>query len=328
MRSETNTERAIRRRLAILVLLHIGPQSFNEILADLERKDLFRQDHALDPTTIARRQRFQLKQDIEALRLLGYDLLYDSELKHYTWQNSPFGLSLTPSQLASLALLLGNFRSLTIPHAAEIADLLTFLADHLPSDQQKQLNKQRPPLHIDLQETTGYRDADPDTVKKIEQAIQQGQQLEFTYRSRDGQERRHVIEPRPLVFRQGHVYLYGWSVDWNKDLPFRLDYIQPGTVHILSNSIKERPFPRSYTLRYQLSALVARDRVSKHFPDQDVEYHEDGSATVTARITDLFDTAQILFRYREHCLVLDPPELVEQMRTSIAKMYANYHTQA
>lgn len=326
MRSDTPTERAIRRRLAILVLLHTGPQTSHEIIAALERDDLFFHDHALDPASKARRQQYQFKQDIDALRLLRYDVAYDRGQKRYSWRNSPFGLALTADQLSSLAMLLGTFAPLTIPHATEITNLLTFLADHLPAEQQRWLKKQRPTFHIDLRETTDYRNADPFTIKKIEQAIRSGQQLEFMYRTpRDGQERRHVIEPQPLVFRQGHVYLHGWSLEWGKSLSFRLDYILPGTVRVLTiSSAKQRPAPRSYTLRYWLSAVIARNKVSEHFPEHQVEHHEDGSATVIARITDLFEASQILFRYREHCIVLDPPELVERMRASAVKIYTNY----
>jgi predicted DNA-binding transcriptional regulator YafY len=326
MRSETPTERALRRRLAILVLLHTGPRTSQEIIASLERDHLFFHDRALDPESRARRQRYQFKQDLEALRLLQYDLAYDRRQKRYSWRNSPFGLSLAPEQLSSLAMLLETFATRTFPHAAEIVDLLTFLADHLPIEQQQWLKNHRSTLHIDLRETTDYRNADPLTLKQIEQAIRLGQQLEFTYRTpRDGKERRHVIEPQPLVLRQGHVYLRGWSLDWGQELPFRLDCILPGTARVLpTSSAKQRPAPRSYTLRYWLSAVVARNKVSEHFPEHHHERHEDGSVTVTARITDLFEAAQTLFRYREHCIVLDPPELVERMRASAIQIYANY----
>ena len=224
-------------------------------------------------------------------------------------------------------MLLGTFGTLTIPHAAEISGLLTFLAEHLPGDQQQWLKKHHPPFQIDIHETTDYRNADPITLKGIERAIRSGQQLEFTYRTpRDGREHRHVIEPEPLIFRQGHVYLHGWSLDWSKTLPFRLDYILPGSVSVLpTSSVKQRPDPRAYTLRYWLSATIARNKVSAHFPDHQVEQHEDGSATVTARITDLFEATQTLFRYREHCIVLSPPELVERIRASATKIYANYN---
>lgn len=327
MRNDTSTERAMRRRLAILVLLHSGPRTSQEIITTLEQNGLFAHDHALDPTSKDRRQRDQFKADIETLRLLQYDLAYDRGQRCYSWRNSPFGLSLISEQLASLAMLLGTFGTLTIPHAAEIVSLLTFLAEHLPIGQQQWLKKHHPAFQIDLHETTDYRNADPATLNKIERAIRSGQQLEFIYCSpRDGHERRHVIEPQPLVFRQGHVYLHGWSLDWNKELPFRLDYILPGSAQVLSTlSARQRPAPRTYTLRYWLSATIARNRVSAHFPDHQVEQHEDGSATVTAKITDLFDAMQTLFRYREHCIVLAPPELVEQMHASAIKIYANYN---
>lgn len=327
MQTDTRAERALRRRLAILVLLHTGPCSSREIIAALEAKELSSHDRALDPASKARRQQYQFKQDMEVLRLLGYDLAYDRGQQRYSWRNSPFGLSLASDQLSSLAMLLGTFAKLTIPHAAEITGLLTFLGDHLPVEQQQLLKKQRSVFQIDFQETTDYRNADPSTLKKIERAILRGQQLEFSYRTpRDGLERRHVIEPQPLVFRQGHVYLHGWSLDWGKTLPFRLDYILPDTVSVLPTaSAKQRPAPRSYTLRYWLSAVIARNKVSEHFPEHYVSCHEDGSATVTAQITNLFEAAQTLFRYREHCIVFDPPELVEQMRASTAKLYAHYH---
>ncbi len=60
------------------------------------------------------------------------------------------------------------------------------------------------------------------------------------------------------------------------------------------------------------------------FADQQVDAHPDGSATVTARITDLFDARRILLSYGENCTVLEPPALVEQMRkvaTEFSKKY-------
>ena len=42
--------------------------------------------------------------------------------------------------------------------------------------------------------------------------------------SGQGKERHHVIEPKPLRFKDGHVYLHGWSLDRDKELRFRLDY--------------------------------------------------------------------------------------------------------
>ncbi len=72
--------------------------------------------------------------------------------------------------------------------------------------------------------------------------------------------------------------------------------------------------------------MIARNSVSQHFPGQTVETHTDGSATVTARIPDLFEARRILLSYGENCTVLEPPELVEQMRVVAAEFSKIYLT--
>lgn len=328
MRSDTFAERAARRRFTLLTLLHQRPQRTDELITALDKECLFVYDRGQTPSVIANQRLYQFRHDINALRLLGCQLTFDRKTRSYTWHNSPFGLSLNQSQLATFAMLLNTFADTTVLHAGEIQALLTFLKDRLPLDQQKVLDTQRRPFSIDLHETTDYRNADPQTVGYIEKAILRGQQLEFRHRSpREGKERRHVIEPHPLVFERGHVYLHGWSLDYQKELRFRLDYILPGSARVLPTTImRNRPSPISYLLKYQLSPVIARISVSQHFPEQAVETHPDGSATITARITDLFEACRILISYREHCTVQEPPELVEEMRKVTAKLYMIYHT--
>jgi predicted DNA-binding transcriptional regulator YafY len=326
MRSDTAAERAARRRFTLLVLLHHGPRRTSELIKVLDKENLY--DRKGNGSTSANQQLYQFRRDIHALRLLDCDITHDRRTGCYIWNNSPFGLSLDQSQLATFAVLLNTFADSTVLHAGDIQALLAFLKERLPREQQKTLDNQRHPFSIDLHETTDYRNADPETIGRIERAIQRGQQLEFWYRSpREGKERRHVIEPRPLVFERGHVYLYGWSVDHQKDLRFRLDYILPGRAKMLSTSIvRNRPSPISYVLKYQLSPVIARNSVSQHFSGQIVETHPDGSATITARITDLFDARRILLSYGENCTVLEPPELVKQMRVVTAEFSRKYLT--
>ena len=208
-------------------------------------------------------------------------------------------------------------------HADEIKALLSYFVEQLPPEQQKQLARHRYPFSIDLHETTDYHNADAHNIQRIELAIERSQQLKFSYRSlREGKEHVHIVEPQPLVFERGHVYLNGWSPEYGKTLRFRLDYILPGSAEVLPTRIAQsRPSPVSYVLRYQLSPVIARNGVSQHFADQHVDLHTDGSATVTARITDLFDARRILLSYGLHCVVLEPPELVKQMRAVAADFF-------
>ncbi len=109
-----------------------------------------------------------------------------------------------------------------------------------------------------------------------------------------------------------------------KTLRFRLDYIVSGSAEVPSHLILPgRPSPVS--IRYRLSPIIARNGVSQHFSGQEVEHHPDGSATVTASITDLFEARRILLSYGENCTVLEPPKLVEQMR-AVALDFKKYLT--
>jgi predicted DNA-binding transcriptional regulator YafY len=316
MKPESSAERAFRRRLALLALLHQRPYCYRELVTLLEQKHLFVYDYADDDATIARLQRYQFRFDLRALRSSGCNIQFDQKSQCYFWRNSPFQLVLRQSEIASFALLLDTFEKTTFPHSADIQALLVAFIERLPTEQQQELRKQRRAFSIRLQETTDYHSMDRKTLDEIEKAIQRGQRLEFIHRRpRDGKERRHVIEPRPLVYENGHVYLYGWSIDYEQERHFRLDYIKPGSAKILHSAIvRSRPAAPTYTLRYRLNAAIARNGVSQHFDEQQVVTHDDGSVTITASTTDLFSAYQILLKYAEHCTVLEPPELVANMR--------------
>lgn len=330
MRSDSSAERAFKRRFRLLVLLHSKPRQGQELLAALEREQLFTSDRVTDALSAGRQRLYKFRRDIQALRHIGCELPFDRKTGCYAWRNAPFGLSLSESQLAAFALLVHTFASSTILHAADIQALLTFLRERLPADQQKFLADRSSPFDIVLHETTDYRSADQQTVSRIERAINNHQRLTFRYRSpKHGKELDHVIEPEPLVFERGHIYLYGWSLSRQQRLQFRLDYIVPGSAEVLPTTIaRSRPTPVSYTLKYWLSSVIARNSVSQHFPGQSVELHPDGSATVTARIsiTDLFEARRILLSYGENCTVLEPAPLVEQMRIVAVEFSKKYPT--
>src|SRR6185312_80176 len=196
MNSDTRTELAFRRRLALLALLHKRPHSYDKIVAALDRDGLFVYDHEDDEAAIARLQLYQFRNDLRTLRALDYQIKFDRKSNCYIWHNSPFGLYLDETQLSSFALLLDTFSNSTILHAADAHALLTDLMKRLPAEQQEAVRGQRRVFSIDLHEATDYRKADPKNLKQIALANQRGQQLEFMYCTpRDGVERRHVIEP-------------------------------------------------------------------------------------------------------------------------------------
>lgn len=330
MDSDSSTSRANKRRLALLILLHRRPYKYAELVAALDKDGLFLYDHASEDAVIAQRQQFQIRSDLRVLRKLSCDIRCERRSGNYIWHNSPFGLSLNSEQLKTFATLLNTFNETKMIHADEIRALLTFFIEQLPEEQQKQLKQHRFPFSIDLHETSDYRNADAHNVQHIEMALERSQQLKFIYRSlREGKELTHVVEPQSFGFERGHVYLNGWSLEFGKLLHFRLDSILPGSAEMLPTRVaKSRPSPISYVLRYQLRPAIARNGVSQHFADQEVDVYPDGSAMVTARITNLFDARRTLLSYGENCTVLEPPELVEQLRVVTVEFSKKYLTRA
>jgi predicted DNA-binding transcriptional regulator YafY len=328
MKRDSTTERAFRRRLALLSLLHTRPHLYDELIESLDRSNLLDYDRFAAPAEIADRLKAQFQRDLKACKASGFNIKWHRPTRCYTWADSPFGLSLNPGQLSAFSLLLETFEKTRILHTEEIKDLLGHLKALLPLEQQQTLAGPRQPFSINLRETTDYRQADLATVKTIERAIRSGQRLEFRYTpSRDGKERQHVVEPKPLVFERGHVFFKGWSLSGQKTLTFRLDHVVAGSARVLPDLVESvRPGGPSYTLTYWLSPVIARHSVSEHFKGQQVIAHLDGSATVSATITDLFEARRLLLSYGQNCQVLSPPELVEQFREAAEQLHQFYCT--
>ncbi len=314
-----------QRRLLILSLLHIRPHTEAELYAALvERGSLAPESY--DQTTISRAQHAQFRRDLAALRAIGCEIDCDRRTHIYTWCNSPFGLTLEPAHLSALSIVLDTFADTSIPHAADIRALFARLLDLLPDAQRKEIASRRRAFTINLRELSSYSDTDQHTAAQIEKAITRGVRLNFDYRaSRDGKLRQHEVEPLRLQYRGGHVYLYGWHIRRNKELPYRLDSIVPGSAragNIMAQHQHSGPQP--VTIRYHLSAAIARNAVSQHFANQQVERHPDGSATITAQTDDLFEARRILLSYGDGCVALDPPEWVAEFCQIATNLYQTY----
>src|SRR5947209_4156087 len=105
MKHDTRAERAAKRRFAILTLLHTGPRSYEEIIIALREKGMLDDLSDFTDDTI----RYQFRHDLQALRLSDCYIDFDRSLKKYSWCNSPFGLSLSSSQLLAFVTLLTTF---------------------------------------------------------------------------------------------------------------------------------------------------------------------------------------------------------------------------
>jgi hypothetical protein len=144
-----------------------------------------------------------------------------------------------------------------------------------------------------------------------------------------------VLRPMASSFRNsGHTYLDATLIEVQPPgseqlfaaLDYRLDRIVPGTAQVLPTPLPpERPKARTWTLRYRLHPDVARgEDVAALFPDTRIEYGDDGSALVSATVSNLSIARDVLLHYGDRCRVIDPPELIDLIRETVDAMGSLY----
>jgi len=241
-------------------------------------------------------------------------------------------LDLPDGDLEALSFLASAFDESPMPNAGQVGALIDRIEALLPGERRQRLGKTSRPLRVD----TPRPSAGPDlaVVERLRGAL--GQRfVSFLYRSsyaEDGALVTHRVAPYELLFREGHTYLEAFchecplrEVEGHYVL-YRVDRIVPESLQLHPTQLNVAPPPRhQFRLRYRLGPQVARQRdIALWFPRSEVSWLPDGGAEVRAETTDLWQARQILLRYREHCWVLEPPELVTMIRDSLSRMAAMY----
>ena len=266
--------------------------------------------------------------DIKWLQALGFEAAWmpDTGRYHLEPGNNPWlRLRLPSPEFQVLCLLKRAFQR--TPYADDVNSLVNRLARLLPKNQQTQLDKASPisvlvPMLDDIEP---HRP----TLERVQEAIRKRHQLEFEYRSRTSEKpKRHVVTVYDsLELREGHVYFQARSDQSESDLEFRLDRVAPGTARLLPAKVATTDKPRRpLKLRYRLSASFASQGATRRFRNHQEERQVDGSLIVTAEIdeTELFWASKTLLKYGENCVVLEPPELVAEMKRVVEQMALNY----
>lgn len=283
-----------------------------------------------------------VKKDIEALkREFGCEIGFQRKAGLYELRT--LGelaiLDLTDDCFEALLFLDANFpEGDALPEFVNIRALLNQIQQLLPEERRGDFNKRS---LVNLQRiATSLDQVSPQLLRKLRQAIW-SQEICFDYLSNQPGVPHvwHRAAPYEIVFKpDGHAYLdaatleikpYDRTVRLPMATSYRLDRIVSGTLQILHTTLPpQRLGVRTYTVRYRLHPKVARRKdIAYHFPDSHVIYHEDESATVTAKATNLWQARQILFRYGSACVVEEPPELVELFKRAVREMTIAYGLQ-
>lgn len=323
-----------KRRLLLVRLLLRGPASKVHLVEAIQLS-LANNGYPTDVDSA-------LKKDIEALkREFDCDIGFQRKAGHYELRS--LGelaiLDLTDDCLEALLFLDANFPAGDVlPEFVNMRTLLDHIHKLLPADRLSSFNKHTP---LNLHRiATSIDQVSPQLLRKIRRAIWR-QEISFDYVSNQPGTPHvwHRVAPYEIIFKpDGHVYLDAATLETKPGdtsislplaTPYRLDRIVSETLHILPNTLPpHRLGVRTYTIRYRLHPNVARRKdIAQHFPDFEVVYNSDESATITAKATNLWQARQTLFRYGSACVVEEPPELVELFKEAIREMANAYGLQ-
>ena len=243
-------------------------------------------------------------------------------------------LELSDDEIRGLRYLHAQFPvQATLPEHSYVRRLIDHLIDLLPLERRGALNTAEPLLGQSGPRTV-YQ-YDHGVVRAIRRAIKQRRELCFQYQPslRPGEEY-HRVAPQNIFTRDSHLYLLAYCIEGPRDMAervggyvdYRVDYMLPDTVEVLPKVLPRKlPARKTWVVRYQLDANVARNRHVAHwFADTHIDYLEDGSALVEAHVYNLWQTCQILMRYKGACTVLEPTELVEMMRDAARQILQCY----
>lgn len=314
-----STRLVMERAFTMLALLQGGDASAEELIERVMER--------LGYDVYGEAPLYSFRRDLAFLREIGCEIVYQRSQGTYHLEgvyNPYLTLTLTADELEALALIRGTFQA-GVPHADKVRALLDKIEGYLSEEDRRALRRE-PLLSFSLAPASDLSRL-RDRLDILERAIAKRQRLTFEYRSpKHGEVKRHIVEPYgPLEYRDGHIYFEGLNVNTGHVYPYRVDRIVPGSMQILPTRFPEgRRRKRTYTLRYRLAPEVARYGASERFPNQIEEKQEDGWTLVTAQTDSIFWASKKLLKYGENCQVLEPPELVQEMKRVVREMAKIY----
>jgi predicted DNA-binding transcriptional regulator YafY len=327
-----SSQLTFRRRLLLVRLLLRGPATAEELIEAIQRE--------LGTEGYPAAAQVALRHDIKALKTeYGCRITLRRDVGGYVLED--LGelalLDLSDEALEAFSFLDASFPpGAAIPELANVRQLLDQVLRLLPVERQEEQRRRRSAPRLQLPAQPESR-VDPGVLRTVKRAINERRELRFLYWSTFDIDapRQHRVAPYGIFFRpEGHTCLDATLLEVkpvggetiHAAIDYRLDRIVPGSVKVLPTMLPpERIVPRFYSLRYHLLPVVARRRdVAAYFPNTQIEYHDDGSATVTATVTNLWQARQVLLRYGDACTVLSPPELIEMFRRTAQGLWEKY----
>ncbi|GAB3684635.1 helix-turn-helix transcriptional regulator [Angustibacter aerolatus] len=185
-------------------------------------------------------------------------------------------------------------------------------------------------VRVELDDAT-----DPATVTAVEDALRRHRRLHLSYLvPRRDETTQRDVDPMRLLVLDGHWYLEGWCHRAEGVRTFRLDRVTDVQVldvdgtppsGVRPRDLGERLFEPGPDDRLVTVELQPQARwVVDYHPVEDVVEQADGVLVVTMRTADLAWLRRLVLRLGGGARVLDPPELVDDVRDTARAALAAY----
>jgi len=263
-----------------------------------------------------------LRHDLDWLERLGFEIEMTTGHRYRLARFDPrFPLPLTREHVTTLSAVRWMFQGTV--YEESIASLFNRIRDFLAPSLRTALDR-KPLVRISAPILDNIAPHER-TIELFRKAVFEQRRLSFMYNSpSDPEPHRHVIEPETLEEREGHLYFEGYSPAAGQVLQFRLERVEPSTVEVMPAKFASGRKRRAMKIRYRLSPAVARFGATRRFEKHTEARLEDDWVEVTAETRDVFWACKTLLKYGENCVVLEPPELVAEMKKVVRGMAKNY----
>lgn len=163
--------------------------------------------------------------------------------------------------------------------------------------------------------------------------------FEYPMRGDKGSTSRRNVEPHGIAFVEGSFQLDGWdrdAGDWRTFLPTRMRSFQETGAEFArrdwdpdreyAGAFRRKRGSEDHVVQVLLSPRVAfmAEEIEQHPSQRIVETREDGSVVVQWRLSYLFEVLNWVLSLGAEAQVLQPPRLVDLVRTSIHDMAQRY----
>lgn len=357
-------QRNAERILHLLSLLSGSPCTQQDIFERLRDFYSIDEEPMNVRHTTSRKAYQMLRRDILFLKNMGYEITKEQQTSGTTCYSLIKGSGPTIPQLFSqeeLALMAALYtlfvhpnnqppidltkplstQSFRHPFAQDILLFIERLTRTLPPGQKSYFEKcvQKPLLYLDSEVVTEYL-PHRSTIDAINGAITRRQQIQFDYASTSvasSVTKHGHVDPYYLAQQDGHIYLVGYSHDpanprKNRIFEWRVDRIKAESIKLQHNVVSGVRTPRLITFRYWADRSLAKSGLSQRWVTHEIEREEvigEGRQQrhrllIRAQAYNEWRIIQQLHRYGDKVELIDPPELLNQMRQEVKRMYELY----